>query len=507
MNRAVIYARYSCEKQTEQSIEGQLRVCEEYAKANGYNIVDTYIDRAISGKTDKRPNFMKLIEDSSNKHFDYVIVYKLDRFSRSRYDSAIYKALLKRNKVKVLSACEQITDSPEGIILEALIEGMAEYYSADLSQKTKRGMKETIIKGNYTGGVVLYGYKVVNQKYVIDEKNAEAVRYIFEEYALGTPKVRIIEELNKRGYLYNGRPFKVNDLQNKLNNTRYIGINEYEGEVYTNTYPQIIDNKTFERVQEMLKRNKNKGGANRAKANYLLSGKVFCGLCGNTMIGTSGKSRTKEKHHYYTCSARYKYHSCKKGYERKYWLEDFVFDKTLKYVLKQNIIESIVNNAYVYFKENNESEYIKEIKEKIQNIDNELKMNFSVFQKTNSKEMIRLANLEIEKLEKDKEPLVKQLQVLELAEKTFSTKSELRALFNMFLKEKDNDEKYRERIIKLFINSRFVFEGKVVIYYNLFDNTPTSFEDMQKDMQNNFKRKGIEHFSKVDISMSYGEPN
>ena len=148
--KAVIYARYSSDRQTEQSIEGQLRECQEFAEKEGIIIINNYIDRAISGKTDNRPAFQQMIADSSSHEFEYVIVYKLDRFARNRYDSAIYKAKLKKNGVKVLSAKENIMDSPEGIILEGLLEAMNEYYSAELSQKIKRGMRENRIKGKVT---------------------------------------------------------------------------------------------------------------------------------------------------------------------------------------------------------------------------------------------------------------------------------------------------------------------------------------------------------------------
>lgn len=158
MKIAVVYARYSCDNQTEQSIEGQLRVCEQYAKNNDILIVETYIDRAMTGTNDHRPDFQRMMKDSAKKEWDYVLVYKLDRFSRNKYESVIHKRTLKENGVKVLSAMENIHDSPEGIILESLLEGMNQYYSAELSQKVRRGMRETRLKGNYQGGgVILYG--------------------------------------------------------------------------------------------------------------------------------------------------------------------------------------------------------------------------------------------------------------------------------------------------------------------------------------------------------------
>lgn len=143
---AVIYARFSSDKQREESIDGQIRECKSFAQANQLNVIAIYIDRAMSARTDHRPDFLRMIKDSRSGSFDYVLVYQLDRFSRSRYDSAIYKHELKKNGVKVLSAKENITDSPTGIMLEAMLEGYAEYYSAELSQKVRRGMTENLLE-------------------------------------------------------------------------------------------------------------------------------------------------------------------------------------------------------------------------------------------------------------------------------------------------------------------------------------------------------------------------
>ena len=169
---AVIYARYSSERQTEQSIEGQIRYCTQYADQHGYKIVDTYIDRAISGTSDNRPQFQKMISDSAKGQFRYIIVWKLDRFARNRYDSAIYKNKLKNNNVKVLSATEGIGEGDESIILEAVLEAMAETYSRQLSQNVRRGLKESALKCKSTGGTIPLGYKIDGGNLVIDEKTA-----------------------------------------------------------------------------------------------------------------------------------------------------------------------------------------------------------------------------------------------------------------------------------------------------------------------------------------------
>ena len=193
MKTAVIYARYSSDSQTEQSIEGQLRVCQQYAKNNDILIVDTYIDRAMTGTNDLRPDFQRMIKDSNKRQWDYVLVYKLDRFSRNKYETTIHKHTLSNNGVKVISAMENIPDTPEGIILESLLEGMAEYYSAELAQKVKRGMHETRLKGNYQGGGLPYGYKVDGRKIVIDETKEDIVKFIFKQYAMGKFVRNIIE--------------------------------------------------------------------------------------------------------------------------------------------------------------------------------------------------------------------------------------------------------------------------------------------------------------------------
>ena len=179
----VIYARYSDSKQREESIEGQLKVCCDYAEKEGYNIIGEYIDRAISAKTDDRPQFQRMIRDSSKKFFQGIIVYQLDRFARNRYDSAHYKHILKKNGVTVISARETITDDASGILVEAMLEGMAEYYSVELSQKVTRGMNINAEKGLSNGGTTPLGYRIENKRYVLDEERAPIVREIFAKYA------------------------------------------------------------------------------------------------------------------------------------------------------------------------------------------------------------------------------------------------------------------------------------------------------------------------------------
>ena len=227
--KAVIYARYSSDNQREESIEGQLRECLEYAEKNGITVLANYIDRAMTATSDNRPDFQRMIKDSYKRCFDMIIVWKLDRFSRDRYDSAHYKHILKKNGVKVVSAKENISDGPEGIILESMLEGMAEYYSAELSVKVKRGLKENALKAKVNGGQIPFGYYIdENQKLAVDETLAPIVLEAFTMYADGYLIKDIVKRFNEKGVVTKyGKKISYNMVQYMLTNRKYIGEYRY----------------------------------------------------------------------------------------------------------------------------------------------------------------------------------------------------------------------------------------------------------------------------------------
>ena len=305
MKQAIIYARYSSERQTEQSIEGQLRTCYEFAEREGITVTGEYIDRAISGTTDHRPQFQRMIADCKHLGIDYVIVYKLDRFARNRYDSAVYKAKLKQHGIRLLSAMEKITDSPEGIIMEGLLEAMNEYYSAELSQKIRRGMRENVIKGKTTGGNVALGYRVgVDKRLEINEDQAAIVRKIFGMYASGRTFAEIIRELNNSGLKTSrGNAYNKNSISRILSNERYIGRYTVRGVDEVAECPQIISEELFSTVQKKLAVAQTKR-RHRNTHDYLLSGVLHCGECGERMTGTSGTSKQGRSYFYYCCPGK-----------------------------------------------------------------------------------------------------------------------------------------------------------------------------------------------------------
>ena len=199
MKKAVIYARYSSGSQTEQSIEGQLRICYRFAKEHDFVILKEYIDRAKTAQNDNRPNFQLMLSDSSKKQFDYVIVYAVDRFARDDGDYGADKKILRLNGVKLLSATETIgtnadgTENLGGILTEGILVALAKYYSRELSKKVKRGQFESLQKKNYLGGTMLYGYYAKEKKLYINDEQAQVVKKIFEMYSEGNSAFAIAE--------------------------------------------------------------------------------------------------------------------------------------------------------------------------------------------------------------------------------------------------------------------------------------------------------------------------
>ena len=248
--KAVIYARYSSDSQREESIDGQIRECREYAEHNGITILTSYIDRALSARTADRPEFQRMIKDSAKELFDIVLVWKLDRFSRDRYDSAHYKRILKKNGVKVVSAKENISDGPEGIILESMLEGYAEYYSARLSEKIHRGQRENALKGKNNGGGIPLGYVLgQDQKLEIDLITAPIVLEIFTRYADGETMRAIIDDLNNRGLkTRRNKPFSLSSFSAMLANRKYIGEYHYQDIIIPDGVPAIVPEELFYRV-------------------------------------------------------------------------------------------------------------------------------------------------------------------------------------------------------------------------------------------------------------------
>lgn len=484
MNNAVIYARYSSHAQNEQSIEGQLHECYNYAERNGYTVIGEYIDRALTGRSDDRPQFQKMIADAKKGAFQFVIVYKIDRFARNRYDSAIYKHKLKQYGVKVKSAMENIGENPESILLEAMLEAHAEYYSVDLSQKIKRGRIESATKGKFVGGGIPIGYKNVNGYLVLDDILAPHIKWAFEQYADGMPKKDIIAEFNRRGLRNrNGEPFSYHALQHAFRSEKYVGVLEQSGVRLEGAIPALIDRSTFDRVQVRLDLMSRAGAKNKAtKEEYLLTGKLFCGHCGKPMHGVSGTGKSGETWYYYQCLGRRKHLTgCKKRHEKKDFIEWYVCEQTIQYVLAPERINIIAAAVVAEYNKEFGDNGVEEIERRIASIDREIAKAVDA-----SLDMPKAARGvlydRIERLGIDKEDCEIELAKRRVANKVRLTEEEVCAWLRSFCKGDLFDTEFRRKLIDVFINSVYLFDDKVVLYYNVRDGEQVSYIEMLEDV-------------------------
>lgn len=469
----VIYARYSSHSQTEQSIEGQIAVCQEYAKRNNYTIVGEYVDRALTGTNDNRPQFKKMIEDSNKKFFNGVLVYQLDRFARNRYDSATYKNKLKKNNVRVFSAKENISDDASGILMESVLEGMAEYYSAELSQKVRRGMQINAEKCLFNGGTVPLGFKIDNnKKFQIDENKANIVREIFEMYKKGNTTTEIINYLNDRNIkTCLGNKFNKNSIHNMLANKKYIGTYTYNGIEIENGIPQIIDNETFKAVQERIKIAKRAPAKEKAKTEYLLTTKLFCGTCKEMMVGVSGTSRRKKVHNYYSCNGRRK-HICDRKNIQKDLLENRIVEETRNILTDENI-ERMAQNIFECAEKAKNNTNVKELEKQLK--ENEK-------QKNNLFDSLKICEIdsirksifeEISKMEEERKRIESNILIEKNSNFEISIE-ELKAFFLNIRKYSANDMIHKKILINSFIDKIYIYDDHITITYTVKDKINNS---------------------------------
>jgi len=487
---AVIYARFSSHAQNEQSIEGQVKACYDFAKQNGYNVIIEYIDRAMTGKSDNRPQFQKMIEDSAKRQFSVVLVYQLDRFARNRYDSATYKAKLKKNGVKVISVRENISEDASGVLMEAVLEGMAEYYSVELAQKVKRGMDLNAEKGLSNGGRIPLGFKTVpidstdkNSKkmFAIDEPNAEIVRHIFKMYAAGQTVKTICDQLNKQQVKTSfGVEFNKNSLTLLLQNERYIGVYKYKGERMQGSVPRIISDELFNAVQVIMNKNKKAPARARAKVEYLLTTKLYCGLCRSMMIGVSGTSRNGLTHSYYTCNGRKKC-GCKKANVKKDYIEELIVAIARKQLSDENIELIIDEVLKICAKEKDGSNIIrlkrllKENGKAIENLLNAIEQGKAV----------DIISQRLEQKQKEKAELEKELAVESMINDDL-TAMDIRFFLTEMKNGNANDEVIQKMLITVLINKIFLYDDKLTVILNAtgkhVEITEALIDDIEKDV-------------------------
>ena len=489
--KAVLYARFSSDNQREESIDAQLRAMHEYCQRNGIMVIREYCDRARSATTDDRPEFLAMIGDSKNRDFDFLIVHKLDRFSRSRYDSAYYKRELKKNGISLLSVLEHMDDSPESIILESVLEGMSEYYSKNLAREVMKGLIESARKCKALGGRPPYGYKVepITRRYEINEEEAGAVRLIFQRVCEGFGYTEILTELNTLGYkTRNENPFGKNSITEILRNEKYKGIyifnraSSFSQSHTRNNHkskpdeeiiripggmPALVDEMTFDHVAAILCGRSRSEPHQRAKEHYMLVGKIFCGICGSAYCGNRQHSgRNKNLLVTYRCS-HHCYHGdmrCSNKDINRDYLEDFILKRIGEIIFAEDRIPQLITSYHTSHKEvANETDMVldrlyanlKETQKKLDNI-------VSVIAQTGSPSLIQ----KLDGLESEKQSFI--LQIKHEEESRVATRLNEREIIAAYHRAQELYESgslpQRKQLLNLYLKRVIVYPEYVQIH-------------------------------------------
>lgn len=498
--KAAAYARFSSDHQREESIEAQQRAINEFAAKNGIEIVAEYVDRAYSARSDQRPEFQQMIHDAKAGRFELVLVHKLDRFSRDRYDSAHYRHELKKHGVAVRSVIENLDDSPESVILQSVIEGMNEYYSRNLARETMKGLKENAYSGKHTGGMPPLGYRVNPEttRIEIDENEAEAVRLIFQMADEGNKYPAILGELKARGFrTKTGREFTSTSIHDILKNQKYIGIciynrrvsqsvannsrrfkDESEWIISDDVYPPLVSREQFNRIQEKMKTRSVSGQAH-PKEVYLLSGKIHCGLCGRAYCGERKINGKGIVSYSYFCNSRNhaKDEHCKNPQVNRSYIESYVLGKLAEYVFTDGMIPRIMEdyNNYLDNRVGSSAKRLEQCKNSLREVDLKINKTVDLLIDVGSAALKnRLSELEKQKagLEKDISTLVGLLAANRVTEK------ELKCVFAEIRRALTAGTLANaKQLVDTYIHDVVVYPDRIVVIFNLFPHI--KFPDKQ----------------------------
>lgn len=465
---AAIYARYSSHSQRDCSIEQQIADCEAYARANNLRIVKIYSDHHLTGTTDKRPQFQQCLRDSAHGAWKYLICWKIDRFARNRYDSATYKYRLRKNGVQVLYAKESIPEGPEGILLESVLEGSAEYYSANLSQNIRRGMRYNAEQCKVNGNIYPYGYtKGPDGRFAIVPDQADIVREIFSKFLNGTTFVDIANDLNARGIL-TGRNGRWNDgsFHRLLKNESYIGTYHYADIRVENGMPAIITPDQFYLAQERLRTKKNPHGRHRVNGDYLLTGKLICGSCGSYMAGFTGTGASGDLHYYYGCQKRRREHACSKANIKRDFLEDLVVRAAMDYILQDSVMEWIADCVMDFQAREAASAQLLSLRTRLSDTERSIENIMTAIEAGIITQTTKSRLLELESISAD----LKSSIALEEKSQSKLTRDQILFFLSRFKKGNPNDQIFRRRVIDTFIDKVYLYDDQLTIHFNYTSN-------------------------------------
>lgn len=460
---AVIYARFSSHNQREESIEQQIAECRSYAAANNLSVVAVYADSAVSGRSDRRPQYQKLRRDAEKGTFAAVIAYKSSRIARNMVNALIFESEMDKYGIQVFYAKEAFADNASGRFARRTMMNLNQFYSENLSEDIKRNQADNALKCR-ANGPAPYGYKSDKTgHFVIDEATAPIVKEIFSRVAEGDMFTNIADDLNSRGILNRrGSKWNKNSFATIVSNERYTGVYIFDGIRVEGGMPQIIDKQQFEEVQYILKNKKNPRGKSRVNERYLLTGLLFCGECGEPMIGMCGTSKSGTKHHYYACKNKRLGGGCRKKDVRRDQLEHDIALGVYQHILNDDIITQIAEGVARYFDEQRANPDIAILEERKKTNDTAIKNLLRAIEAGVVTETTKNRLLELESEQAKVKAQLAQLTV-NIPEINVS---ELKEFLLSFRNGDIDDPQYREDLIKNFVVAIYLYDDHAKIVFD-----------------------------------------
>ena len=463
---AVIYARYSSHSQREVSIEQQVQKCKEYADREGLTVVSIYSDAAMSGKTDNRPAFQRMMADSKKHRFQYVIAWKSNRMGRNMLEAMINNAALLQEGVHCLYVEEDFGDTASGRFALRTMMNVNQFYSENMAEDIRRGLMDNASKCLVNVRPPLGYRKGEDGKFAIDEKSAPIVVEIFQRLLEGWSYADLAADLNRRGIkTAYGREWSKGSFHAMVQNEMYIGVYKYSSVRIEGGVPALLDNKTFEEVQYRLRTKNNPIGRTQYYSEYLLTGKLFCGHCKEPMVGLSGTGRHGELHYYYVCQGRRKKkNGCKKKNVRRDSIEQKVIQSIRDYVLQDDVIDTIIDSYSRFYESARKDAALVAQREQLQQnkkaTENLLKaIEMGIITETTKD---RLLSLEAER--KDLEESIR------IAEEALErvTPDQVRFFLERFKSMDANNLDAQRQFIKTFIQEIYLYDDYMRILFNYY---------------------------------------
>jgi DNA invertase Pin-like site-specific DNA recombinase len=461
-NVGVDYLRYSDQSQKDISIEQQHERCMEYAERNNLTIIESYADRAISGRTDKRPAFQRMMKDAANGKFGFVIAWKSNRMGRNMLQAMINEEKLRSYGVKVYYVEEYFEDNAAGRFAHRSIMNVNQFYSENLSEDVMRGMISNAQHCKVNGPLPLGYRKGEDGKYAINEKTAPLVKEIFERVSKGDQFIDIASDFNARGLRTSkGSLWNKSSFHSITKNEIYMGVYKFADVRIEGGAPEIVSPELFYEVGGYLKGKKNPQGRSHGTADYLLTGKLFCGHCKHPMVGMSGTSKSQDLHYYYSCNGRRVEKICKKENARRDYVEQLVTQLVKDYVLQEEIIEWVVDQGIKFHKNLSENTKLHENKQALVDVQLSIKNILTAIRKGIITSSTKEDLLELEQEKSGLEMLISmeegKFKALDKNKLLFATKK--------FCEGDVEDKDYQKRLISTFVSEVFLYDDLVKITF------------------------------------------